>query len=147
MPVIYLLVELTCSRSPKISIQRGWKVLTLSAETCWLWTRTKRGSTSSSLLLLQRAIEDKLEKYAWIYVLGKVWCWGCSFWRLSVLWATHEDSRGIRNCREDDRMISLSKTTDQEILQASMTSALPTQGQTRSSAAPVAISWAIEESK
>lgn len=34
VPVIYLLVELTCSRSPKISIQRGWKALKLSIETC-----------------------------------------------------------------------------------------------------------------
>lgn len=44
-------------------------------------------------------------------------------------------------------MISLSKTTDQEILQASMTSALLAQGWTRSSAASVATSWATEDSK
>lgn len=41
-------------------------------------------------------------------------------------------------------MLHFSKMTDQEILQASMASALPTQGQTRSSAASVAISPAIK---
>lgn len=72
---------------------------------------------------------------------------GLSFLKLSVPWAIHEDSRGIRSCREDDRMISLSKATEQEILQEPMSSASLTQGQTGSSAAPVAISWATEESK
>lgn len=45
----------------------------------------------------------------------------CSFRKLLVLWAVHEDSRGTRNCRKDDKMIGLSKTSDSEILQASMT--------------------------
>lgn len=69
---------------------------------------------------------------------------GLFFLKAEVLWAIHEDSAGIRSCREDDRMISLRKTTDQEILQASMTSALLAQGRTRSSAASVATSWAIK---
>lgn len=150
--LIILLIEVACSRSPKNSIQWGWKILKLSTKICWLWTRTKRGSTSSFLLLLPKSVRDKLEKWAWVYALGEVSSWVSLFSRLPVHWAIQDDFIAVVrmtgwNIEIVLRMTGCSisaKWQIWEILQASMVSALPALGQTRSSAASVAISLAIK---